>query len=169
MENDSPKKALTGAGKKYMRIYRRSLCLPGGKRRQAIRELREKLGDQQDYKALTAALGTPENAALARNRSEDGVVYRKSPGRIPCLILGWLGVVGLIWPFLLRLIAGLTLKAGEMIPPAASVGIIGGADGPTAIYVTGQPHPLLQAIPCLLIAVIGFLGWYRLRYWKEKL
>ena len=163
---------LTGAEKKYLRLFRRSLCLPGRRRRQAIREVKEKLGGQQDYKDLVQTLGTPENTAQARNLSEDGVVYRKSPGRLPCLILGCLGALGLIWTPMLQWIGLWSLRRGELLQSAdASIGIIGGADGPTAVFVTSPPllHTLLQLIPCLLIAVIGFLGWYRLRYYKEKL
>ena len=167
MENQSEPKGLTGAGKKYLRQFRRALCLPGSKRRTAIRELKEKLGSQEDYRQLVSALGTPENAALALNRSQEGVVYRKSPGRIPCLILGILGLVGLIWTPLVGWIQGMVLRSSLTLEQA-SVGIIGGTDGPTAIYVTGMSPSLLQSLPYLFIAVIGFLGWYRLRCWKEK-
>ena len=172
MENEAKPLGLTKAGKKYLRIFRRTLCLPGGKRRQAIRELKADLGREEDYKELVSHLGTPENAALALNMSQEGAVYRKSPGRLPCLIMGIIGALGLLWTILLSWLGMLTLRQGELIQSVgdASVGIIGGADGPTAVFVASPPlvHSLLQLLPCLLIAIVGFLGWYRLRYWKDK-
>lgn len=43
-------------------------------------------------------------------------------------------------------------------PDAASIGIIGGADGPTAIFVTGSfARPALIVCGLILIAVIIFL------------
>jgi len=38
---------------------------------------------------------------------------------------------------------------------AASVGIIGGADGPTAVFVTGSPVWLIAAIVVALVVVVG--------------
>ena len=42
-----------------------------------------------------------------------------------------------------------------------SVGIIGGADGPTAVFVT-QPVWASCVLPCILVAV-GLFGFFRLR------
>ncbi|MBR3972801.1 MAG: sodium ion-translocating decarboxylase subunit beta [Oscillospiraceae bacterium] len=41
---------------------------------------------------------------------------------------------------------------------AASIGIIGGADGPTAIMVSGDPTAFI-AIAVIAIAVIGIVVW----------
>ena len=37
---------------------------------------------------------------------------------------------------------------------AYSVGIIGGADGPTAVFVTGSPLPLILTAAALLAALV---------------
>ena len=38
---------------------------------------------------------------------------------------------------------------------SSSIGIIGGADGPTAIFVTGMPFPLVTLLlPALLVAAV---------------
>ena len=47
--------------------------------------------------------------------------------------------------------------------PAASVGIIGGADGPTAIFVTGMAKPDWQLILWIVLLVIGMTGLRKLR------
>lgn len=47
--------------------------------------------------------------------------------------------------------------------PAASVGIIGGADGPTAIFVTGMAKPDWQLILWIVLLVVGITGLRKLR------
>ena len=44
-----------------------------------------------------------------------------------------------------------------------SIGIIGGADGPTAIFVTGSPAGLVLAL-LLIAAVIGAVIWL---FWRK--
>jgi Na+-transporting methylmalonyl-CoA/oxaloacetate decarboxylase beta subunit len=46
----------------------------------------------------------------------------------------------------------LKLQSALSVSEAASIGIIGGADGPTAIFVTAPDHPSF-AIPVLLLLV----------------
>ena len=61
-------------------------------------------------------------------------------------------LVGVIWCYASFLFAVLT-------PDSTAVGIIGGADGPTAIFVTEAPIPNAATIFCpilgLIIAIIG--------------
>ena len=44
---------------------------------------------------------------------------------------------------------------------AVSIGIIGGADGPTAIFVTGNPLPMILAAAGLVIAAIVLVCHFR--------
>ena len=46
-----------------------------------------------------------------------------------------------------------------MRPQAATIGIIGGADGPTAIFVTGKFSPTLMGILSLLGLIVGVIGF----------
>ena len=46
---------------------------------------------------------------------------------------------------------------------AVSIGIIGGADGPTAILVTGSPLPGLLAAAAAVTAVILLIRYFRKR------
>ena len=53
---------------------------------------------------------------------------------------------------------------------AASIGIIGGADGPTAVFVTGKVGfwPDWDVLLVLLIFIGSLLAWLRLRRTKQK-
>ena len=48
---------------------------------------------------------------------------------------------------------------------AHSIGIIGGADGPTAIFVTNKISPAAVAVFCIILAVLIVLALVRL--WKN--
>ena len=43
---------------------------------------------------------------------------------------------------------------------AHSIGIIGGADGPTAIFVTGNPLPGILLLAAAGLALGLLIGWY---------
>ena len=49
----------------------------------------------------------------------------------------------------------------------ASIGIIGGADGPTAIFVTTSTGPGYDWLMWLLVLVMGVLGWWKLNHMKK--
>lgn len=57
-----------------------------------------------------------------------------------------------------------------MYPEDASIGIIGGADGPTAILVSGSPWGLvLELLACLLVlAVIVTAAVLLVRYFRKR-
>jgi len=44
---------------------------------------------------------------------------------------------------------------------SASIGIIGGADGPTAVFVTGNPLPTVLALAVLAVMVILVIRFFR--------
>lgn len=50
--------------------------------------------------------------------------------------------------------------AGIFTKEAASIGIIGGADGPTAIYLAGRAWPALFAVG---FSIVALLVWLLLR------
>lgn len=57
---------------------------------------------------------------------------------------------------------GIGLSGCVFLPPeAGSVGVIGGADGPTAVFVTTQGYPVWPTVLLLVAAIIGFLLWRR--------
>ena len=79
-----------------------------------------------------------------------------------CLGLSVLCAAGLLY----RRFRGILL-AFLLAPEAASIGIIGGADGPTAIFVTSRFSP--QFTQWLLVCglVLGIVGFLLLRKPKE--
>ena len=91
---------------------------------------------------------------------------RKSPWRFLFAALAAYGLLELLGSFIAwiayLMIADPAFHAGE----AASIGVIGGADGPTAIFLTTPVwmHYLLPAV----ILVIGILGYWYLSRLKQK-
>lgn len=73
-------------------------------------------------------------------------------------ILGGLGVNILHW--------GIRFKSILQETTAASIGIIGGADGPTAIFVTA-PAWASYVLPAVSL-VVGIFGYIRLRTKKKE-
>ena len=76
-------------------------------------------------------------------------------------VLGWLmlaynGVVGLLAHML-----------NAAINQNSSVGIIGGADGPTAIFVTSKVS-VEGIVVWTILGVMGVLGWWYLSHLKKE-
>lgn len=58
--------------------------------------------------------------------------------------------IGILYEYVLPLY--LSFKLNKDLSDASSIGIIGGADGPTAIYVSGSVSPGLTALFAVLAA-----------------
>lgn len=89
---------------------------------------------------------------------------RKSPWRFLFLAIAVLSGAWLAFYAALQLFARYWVSAGEQ----AGIGIIGGADGPTAIFVTTAPgfdwDPAIMAA----VLVVGIVGYVRLRKCKRN-
>ena len=90
---------------------------------------------------------------------------KKSPWRFlfaGCAVYGAVqllgGLLSLVLPLFLR------LRMNISSTKAATIGIIGGADGPTAIFVTSPPWTA-YILPAVLL-VAGILGYIRLTHKK---
>lgn len=87
---------------------------------------------------------------------------RKSPWRFvfaACAVYGAVKLLGGLWVNLIYL----GVRVWDHVSPqsmAVSIGVIGGADGPTAIFVTTPPW-VHYMIPVLLI-IVGIWGFLRL-------
>ena len=46
---------------------------------------------------------------------------------------------------------------------STSIGIIGGADGPTAVFVTGNPLPALLVLAALFVLAVFIIRFFRNR------
>lgn len=117
--------------------------------------------DEQIY----SELGTPQKVAAELHEQMKEFAYRKSPWRFlfaALAIYGGIRLVDQMWTqIVLWWVTGYVQSK-----KAASIGIIGGADGPTAIFVT-SPTWTYWIVPALLLAV-GIFGFLRLRKCKQK-
>ena len=167
---------LPGDAKSYMKAVKKHLCLPPSLAKESLKPLFQLLkGSQASYDDLVEDLGTPKARAEELNRSVPGYLYRKSDWRKPCMVLG---IISLLRSIYLASVLGLFhfAMANPHITfgfnaPAASVGMIGGADGPTAIYVTSMPQytTALSLLFWLSMAILGFWGYYHLRHVRSPI
>lgn len=151
----------------YIKKVRRALLCSAKQKREIVRDLEEifssaaehgesqaeviaRLGAPQDYaRAMEESLGTDRKAILRR---------RALCAMIPPALLAPLFFL------LYRIAAPFTIEEHRM-----SVGIIGGADGPTSILITTSPAspytaPILLTL-CILCAAaaIAALVWYLIK------
>lgn len=117
---------------------------------------------------IYAEFGNPKKAARDLNEQMKEFAFRKSPWRFAFLALAAAsGIWLLLYRVMLRfemLLDSLTLSFSPN--ETASIGIIGGADGPTALFVTGTT--VLKSgidwdvLIMVLILIAGILGYVRL-------
>lgn len=114
--------------------------------------------DEQIY----AELGDPKKAAADLNEQMKEYVYRKSPWRFLLLALA---IAAGLW---LAFYAGMQLMVRSLAGQAGDLGIIGGADGPTAIFVTTSSFPDWDIVIMAAALIVGIAGYIRLRRCKPK-
>lgn len=153
--------------KKYCKAVKRRLNLPKEIRERVMNDFissihaRREAGETDE--AIFADLGSPKEAAATLNEQMKEYAYEKSPWRWLCLAIG-------IWGGLVFANNGITALLAKWLTDSmnqsASVGIIGGADGPTSIFVTTTPSAgnLIWA----LVALMGALGFWFLGRIKKK-
>jgi len=150
--------------KKYMNTIERRLRVDKVTRLRIMNDLcgdvqaRLEAGESPD--AIMAELGSPDAVAESFHREfPDRVRPRRTP-------LRWLLLPAAAVPMAEALLLQL-LTTGFSVPEAGTVGIIGGADGPTAVFVTGvvSTDPTAWgaggrlALGCALLAVFCLLQW----------
>lgn len=89
---------------------------------------------------------------------------RKSPWRFAFLAIAVLSGVWLAFYAAVQVFAQYLISAGEQ----ADIGIIGGADGPTAIMVATSSGTDWDLIIVAAVMIIGIAGYIRLRRCKPK-
>lgn len=112
---------------------------------------------------IFAELGTPKQAAAELNEQMKEFTYRKSPWRFVGLALA-------VYAGYQLLTEGIAWVAVQKIlhQNAASIGIIGGADGPTAIFVTATVSTGSKILLTVLCLVLGIWGYRRLCRCRKK-
>lgn len=164
--------------KKYCNRVERRLNLPRDVKARVMMDFQSSIHarreDGMTDEDIMAELGTPKKAAADLNEQMKEYAYRKSPWRFAFLVLAFLSGGWLIL-YRLMLILGMlldTLTVTLAPNESASIGIIGGADGPTSIFVAGVTTQGIGfdwdiAIMAVLL-IVGILGFLRLRKCKQK-
>ena len=163
---------------KYIRAVKRRLNLPKEVKQRVMADFESDIDARLEsgvtMEAIQEELGTPKKAAADLNEQMKEYAFRKSPWRYLFLTLsvlsgGWL----IFYAALLRFGMLLnTLSITSYPVPAASIGIIGGADGPTAVFVTGVStggHGLdWDVVLIIVLFIVSVLAFLRLRRCKQK-
>ena len=151
--------------RKFIQAVRRKLNMPKDVKERVMNDLISSIQGRREAgqtdEEIYAELGTAARAAADLNEQMKEYTYTKSPWRWACLAL-------VIFCCGSLLITGILLLLSVQ-SQTSSIGIIGGADGPTAIFVTTSPDYFIYEIGCtLLLLVMGVLGYHRLRRIPRK-
>ena len=152
---------------RYLKAIRRRLNLPGEIRDRVISDLRSSIQERREAgqtdREILAELGTPAQAAADLNRQMEEFTYVKSPWRWLCLVLAIGSGLSLLWGGGLSFLTWLLNRLTQA--EVNSIGIIGGVDGPTTVFITTSPDAwLYQLGMCLLLLVMGVFGFYFLSH-----
>lgn len=152
--------------KRYMTAIERRLNLPREVKNRVMTDLQSSVAARREAgqtdAEIYAEMGTPEAVAAELNEQMKEYAYTKSKWRWAALaaaviagaMLLFEGVVGLlVW------LLNITINS------PASVGVIGGADGPTAIFITTSSG--FNWLLWLLVAAMGLLGWWKLGHIRK--
>ncbi len=157
--------------KKYVNAVERRLNLPREIRFRVMSDFSSSISARRESgmsdEEIYAELGTPKKAAAELNAQMQEFTYRKSPWRYLFAAAAAYGAAELLGELAAWLVI-LWTWGEHTIMDASSVGIIGGADGPTAIFVTAN----IGTLPSLLISVtllsVGIWGFMRLSRCRIK-
>lgn len=157
--------------KKYIRAVERRLNLPKRVKERVMSDFVSDLQARQESgmspEQIITELGTPSKAAADLNEQMKEYTYRKSPWRFAFLAMAVYGAAEVLAGLCANLLYWM-LRIQAMLTPneAVSIGVIGGADGPTAMFVT-TPTWMHYITPVILL-IIGCWGFLRLRRCRRK-
>ena len=113
----------------------------------------------ESYEDIIADMGTPKQVADSINQEMSDYTWRKSRWRWLFFVLMLCGAFGMLFVSNPLYFMNTTFNA--------SMAVIGGADGPTAIFVTGHPSALAWLLPVLML-IGGLVGFYLLSHIRPK-
>jgi len=154
--------------KKYMNMVKRKLNLPGDVKQRVMADLESSIQSRreagQTEEEIMAELGTPAQVAAELNEQMKEFAYVQSSWRWACLALAVVSGLAFLSKGLMNLLVAAITYAERQ-----SVGIIGGADGPTAIFVTQSPDSAVYSMLMSgLILVMSILGFYYLGHMRKR-
>lgn len=155
--------------KKYTKAVKRKLNLPRDVKKRVMTDFTSSIISRKEAgrtdEEIYAELGTPADAAADLNEQMREFAYIKSPWRWACLALIVLCSAALIYKGGVGLLAAMMTFALYN----QSVGIIGGVDGPTQIFVAQSQDSLIQGMVMTgLILVMSIVGFYYLGHMRKK-
>ena len=154
--------------KSYMTAIERRLNLPREVKARVMTDLQSSVAARREAgqtdEEIYAELGTPEAVAAELNEQMKEYAYAKSSWRWAALAAAGISAAMLVFHGAQGLLVSLlNLSVREQ----NSLGIIGGADGPTAIFVTTTWTPA-DMIPWLILLIMGLIGWRMLSRMKRS-
>lgn len=150
--------------KRYVNTVERNLRLDRATRLRIMRDLGSDIQARQERgetpEAILAELGPAEAVAESFNREfRDHAVPRKSRWR-------WLFLAGAVLTGGGAAFLGLTgFSLWKLDPAASAIGVIGGSDGPTAIFVTSSVPALRWSWHELIPLALGCAAAFLLLQW----
>lgn len=154
--------------KNYLRAVSRRLNMPKDLRKRVMNDLESSIGSRmeagQSKEEILKELGTPKQAAAELNKQMQEYTYKKSPWRWGCFVLIIVSILSFCFQGSLGLLTSLlNFQANH------SIGIIGGADGPTSIFITApEGYFTQQMVIAAIIFIMGVLGFWALSHIKRK-
>lgn len=154
--------------KNYVNAVERRLNLPREIKARVMSDFQSSIVARREAgqtdEEIYAELGTPAKAAADLNEQMKDYTYRKSPWRFLFLGIAAIGGARLLYDGFVSLI-GYVVLCREFVQSGGAAAI-GGADGPTAIFVTTPAWTRPAWMAALLI--IGIVGYLLLRRCKAK-
>lgn len=162
------KTELTPALRRFLRQVCRRLNLPRRWKDRVRSDLTGSIAAQLEAgipeEAILQNLGTPTKVAAEFNEQMKEFTFRKSPLRFLFLAVAILSGLALMVELFLNYFLGEIFSFG-----ARSVGVIGGADGPTSIIVaTSTVNWFELLVPYALFILVGIAGYLWFRHRKNK-
>ena len=153
--------------KKYTNAIERKLNMPKEVKARVMNDFISSIQGRREAgqtdAEIFAELGSPKKAAADLNEQMKDYTYVKSPWRWLCLAVVVASVLSLAFGGTIGLLVHLLNTS------ASSIGIIGGADGPTAIFVTtSQDYIWYKLGTTIILMIMGILGFYRLSRCPRK-
>ena len=154
---------------KFLRRVKRRLEMPADLRDRVMADFASSVQLRRDEgktdAQIIAELGSPKEVSALLNEQMKEYTFRKSPWRFLFAAVSVYGAFRLLGSLISRVFAffiGVSMAVSE----SSTVGIIGGADGPTAIFVTAPRWTGLTISFGALF--IGAAGYFLLRRCRRK-
>ena len=152
----------------YLRAVKRKLNLPPEVKSRVMADFTSSIESRREAgkstEAILAELGSPAQAAAELNGQMQEFAYEKSPWRWVCL-----GVAIVCAGILLCNGGAQLMLAIWGAASSQSVGIIGGADGPTTVFITrSDDFVFYEMAMAILVLIMSLMGFWFLGHLRKK-